>query len=179
MNKIILFFILFTLPLLCKAQCDLPYKPLSDFGTDTVTFMTYNFKDRADCYKGKTVEELTKDLQIPIKSYNRSISNYYRTRNFNIIGISIKTNANGIIGKNNGLKWHDRISLKFETPIERRIYEANVKRGASNDEVYNYIKDMKIKEISYISGKGFADSRIVRPSQRPIPKEKKDTLQGK
>ena len=34
-----------------KAQCNLPDKPLTDFGKDTTAFMMYNFMDRAECYK--------------------------------------------------------------------------------------------------------------------------------
>ena len=72
MRKIILLLLLIITSLSAKTQCNLPYKPLSAFGTDTVAFMTYNFKERADCYKGKTLKEIAKDLQIPIKDFNRS-----------------------------------------------------------------------------------------------------------
>ncbi len=33
--------------------------------------------DRADCYKGKTVKEIEKDLQIPIKDYVNIIRNEF------------------------------------------------------------------------------------------------------
>lgn len=36
-----------------NAQCDLPYKQLSTFGTDTTAFLLYNFVDRADCWAGE------------------------------------------------------------------------------------------------------------------------------
>ena len=77
MKKIILLLLLIITSLSVKSQCELPYKSLSAFGTDTVAFMTYNFMDRADCYKGKTVKEIEKDLQIPIKDYVNIIRNEF------------------------------------------------------------------------------------------------------
>lgn len=53
-----------------------PYKPLSDFGTDTIAFLHYNFNERADQYKGKTIAEILKDAQIPPKSFVPSSSMY-------------------------------------------------------------------------------------------------------
>jgi hypothetical protein len=52
-----------------KAQCVLPYKPLSDFSNDTTAFMKYNFTDRAICYCKTTVENVLQDLKFPIKSF--------------------------------------------------------------------------------------------------------------
>lgn len=52
-----------------KAQCALPYRALSTFNNDTTVYLKYNFTDRADCYKGKTFEEVVTDLKIPIASF--------------------------------------------------------------------------------------------------------------
>ena len=49
------------------AQDELPYKSLSDFRNDTTAFINYNFIDRAEQYKGKTVEFVVRDLQISVK----------------------------------------------------------------------------------------------------------------
>jgi hypothetical protein len=62
-----------------KAQCDLPYRPLSEFGKDTTAFIIYNFMDRAACYKGKTIKEVEKDLQIPINRYVDMLSGLEKT----------------------------------------------------------------------------------------------------
>ncbi|WP_280644194.1 MULTISPECIES: hypothetical protein [unclassified Dysgonomonas] len=69
MKKIILilFFILFTLG--ASAQCNKPYKAFSAFAKDTTAFLRYNFKERTDCYKGKTVAQVLTDLQLTPKSY--------------------------------------------------------------------------------------------------------------
>lgn len=74
MKKLISLFIFAWVVINLAAQCDLPYKPLSAFGTDTTAFIMYNFMDRKGCYKGKTVKEVTKDLGIPIKFYVRADS---------------------------------------------------------------------------------------------------------
>lgn len=70
MKKLISLFIFAWAAINLAAQCDLPYKPLSAFGTDTVAFMKYNFVDRADYYVGKTLKEVAKDLQIPILDFS-------------------------------------------------------------------------------------------------------------
>lgn len=70
MKKLIILFIFcLGLSLSGKSQCNLPYKSLTEFGTDTTAFIIYNFMDRAECYKGKTLKEVSKDLQIPIKGF--------------------------------------------------------------------------------------------------------------
>ncbi|WP_163358284.1 hypothetical protein [Dysgonomonas sp. 25] len=47
-----------------KGQCTSDYKELSEFASDTTAFVQYNFKERANCYVGKTLEDLLEDLQI-------------------------------------------------------------------------------------------------------------------
>ncbi|MFV0539300.1 MAG: hypothetical protein ACK5M3_18315 [Dysgonomonas sp.] len=56
------------------AQCDLPHKPLSEFNKDTTAFMIYNFMDREGCYKGKTLEEVTADLGMPVKYSTKTLT---------------------------------------------------------------------------------------------------------
>ena len=72
MKKLILFFA--AVLAMCYsnsalAQCTLPYRALSTFNNDTIAYLKYNFTDRADCYKGKTFEEVVTDLNIPIASF--------------------------------------------------------------------------------------------------------------
>ena len=69
MKKIILLSILIVSALCVKAQCNLPYKSISDFKNDTSAFVMYNFMDRADCYAGKTFADVITDLQIPVKNF--------------------------------------------------------------------------------------------------------------
>lgn len=58
------------------AQEPKPYKPLSAFGTDTIAFLRYNFKERADQYAGKTIAEILNDAQLPPKSFTPISSMY-------------------------------------------------------------------------------------------------------
>ena len=44
----------------------MPYKSLTEFKNDTTAFILYNFMDRAEQYKGKKLEDISRDLQIPI-----------------------------------------------------------------------------------------------------------------
>lgn len=47
---------------------DLPFRTLSEFGTDTVSFIGYNFLERSsECYQGMTVNELIALLPFPQK----------------------------------------------------------------------------------------------------------------
>ncbi|NDV69766.1 hypothetical protein D0T66_12750 [Dysgonomonas sp. 25] len=58
-----------------NAQCDLPYKSLPEFNKDTTSFIIYNFLDRSDCYKDKTMEELYNELLPSIKYITESAQN--------------------------------------------------------------------------------------------------------
>jgi len=67
MKKIIISVSLSMFLIHLHAQTGLPYKSLSDFRNDTTAFINYNFIDRAEQYKGKALEFLVRDLQIPVK----------------------------------------------------------------------------------------------------------------
>lgn len=68
--KKILLFILFSITVLyAEAQCTQPYKAFNQFANDTTAFLQYNFSTRADCYKGKTVANVLKDLQLTPKRF--------------------------------------------------------------------------------------------------------------
>ena len=155
MKKIILLLLLIITSLNSKSQCELPYKPLSAFGTDTVAFMTYNFRDRADCYKGKTLKEVSEDLQIPIKDFNRS--KIMGRENFGKIrGIYLYIYSSGyarylMMSENT----YNGLYLKFENLIPEDEYTKRSQSGWSQD-LYNHFKDMKIRSIEYID-------RIIMP----------------
>jgi hypothetical protein len=147
MKKIILIIAFISVSMLGKAQCNLPYKPLAEFNKDTTAFMIYNFMDRKDCYKGKTLKEVTKDLGIPIKYYvdNR------RMRGSHFGGIYIY-----IYDRTTAMKMEEReredntIFILWETPVN--INEPAFKKFRSTypdwyKGAYDYVKDMKIKEL--------------------------------
>lgn len=147
MKQIITILLFATLCINSKAQCNLPYRPLTEFGTDTTAFIIYNFMDRAECYKGKTLKEVSKDLQIPIKDF--VIQRNFKNKN-KIPGIHIyiypskkvnylrETNQeiNGII-----ITWEEEFNKNSEQ--FQKIY----RKDEWDKETYNYFKGMKIKEI--------------------------------
>ncbi|MFV0539298.1 MAG: hypothetical protein ACK5M3_18305 [Dysgonomonas sp.] len=92
MKKILLLILFISVSMLGKAQCNLPYRPLLEFEKDTTAFIIYNFMDRKDCYKGKTIKEVTKDLQMPIKHYTTIL----RGRGTHFIGIYIYIYMTGL-----------------------------------------------------------------------------------
>ena len=69
MKKIILLLLFVAVAAIVRSQDSLSYKPLSSFKNDTVAYLVYNFETRADSYKGKTIDEVLKDLRIPVISY--------------------------------------------------------------------------------------------------------------
>jgi hypothetical protein len=49
-----------------QAQNDLPYRSLKLFNKDTIRYLDYNFTIRNEQYKGKTIADVVKDLELPI-----------------------------------------------------------------------------------------------------------------
>lgn len=145
MKKLIFLFISAWAASSLVAQCDLPYKPLSAFGTDTTAFIIYNFMDRKDCYKGKTLKEVTKDLEIPVKHYVRV--NLERGAMFSAIYIYIYDDITASRLRDSG-KDYNAIRIFWETPIN--VLHSDYKRltGVKWDKGgYDHLKDMKIKEL--------------------------------
>lgn len=134
-----------------NAQCDLPYRPLAEFDKDTTAFLMYNFRDRADCYTGKTLKEVTADLQIPIKDY--IISNNMRNAQ-NAVGIYIYMYPSRTVKKfkdneretnNIEIIWEEETNLEKEFDI-RKAY----RKDGWNRNIYEHYKDMKIKKIQAV-----------------------------
>ena len=160
MKKIILLLLLIITSLSAKTQCNLPYKPLSAFGTDTVAFMTYNFKDRADCYKGKTLKNIVDDLQIPVIYFTtdpvaRGIGMHPDSANSSAIWIHIYTPdyIQYAMFTENILNY---LYIEWENIVPVNAYTKSNQDW--NAEVYNYFKDKKIKSIKYTE-------RIMKPKR--------------
>ncbi|MFV0329096.1 MAG: hypothetical protein ACK5KL_04580 [Dysgonomonas sp.] len=147
MKKIILTVFLLTVYITSNAQSNLPYKPLSAFGTDTTAFIIYNFMDRADYYKGKTTKEVVEDLQIPIKHYVENIS----ARGTMFIGLHMYIyNEERVNYLRDHEKDYNSIGIRWENDIriddpEYIKFEKNWPSWYSGG--YDYVKDMKIKEV--------------------------------
>lgn len=123
MKKIILivYFVISGIPS-ANSQDNLPYKSLAEFRNDTTAFMLYNFMDRADQYKGKTLKEVTADLQISIKEI--SCKMYFHR--FRVIGLNLFTNNS-----------QERISLREQNLLDNTIciqWEKNTKKRSNQIE---------------------------------------------
>jgi hypothetical protein len=151
MKKLIILFIFcLGLSLSGKSQCNLPYKPLTEFGTDTTAFIIYNFMDRADCYKGKTLREVTGDLQMPIEDYvnQRNFRKKSKSLGINIYLYPIKI-VNHRRETNQEI---NGVSITWEE--EHDIYSDEFKKlrkmDGWNKDLYNYFKNMKIKKVETV-----------------------------
>ncbi|GAB6008335.1 hypothetical protein [Dysgonomonas reticulitermitis] len=144
MKKIILIIAFISISILGKAQCNLPYRPLSEFNKDTTAFMIYNFMDRKDCYKGKTLKEVTKDIGIPIKDYTRGAIS--RGSLFGYIYICIYDDIT-VSRLRDSKKDYNAIIIFWETPINILSQEYKRLIGIDWDKTYDYLKDLKIKEL--------------------------------
>lgn len=136
-----------------KAQCNLSYKPLSGFETDTTAFIIYNFMDRADCYKGKTIKEIEKDLQIPIKDYVNIMKDGFAGLYLYLYNLDEVQNI-----EKRGREYNYTICINWEncitdtdTPQFRAYQENNIKVSDKKPRWkfidYNFIKDLKIRSI--------------------------------
>ena len=148
MKKIILTVFLVISLVKVDAQCDLPYKPLSAFGTDTTAFITYNFRERRECYEGKTLKDVIKDLGIPVKDYTRI--DLRRGSLFSGIYICIYDDITASRLRDSN-KEDNAIDIYWEKEINVLDQEYKRLTGADWDEAYEYLKDMRIKELDRFS----------------------------
>lgn len=145
MKKMILTTVFIGISILSQAQCELPYKPLSAFGKDTTAFIVYNFTNRADCYKGKTIKEIERDLQMPIIKYNYFIK--ARTKNGNILGLHLFYEYT--FNKISGIK----IYWTNITGVDEKIKKLRIESNYWGKEIYEIVKDFKIKAVEVMGQK--------------------------
>ncbi|MFV0539296.1 MAG: hypothetical protein ACK5M3_18295 [Dysgonomonas sp.] len=141
MKKLIILSVLLFIVMGSSAQCNLPYKPLSEFGNDTTAFVLYNFMDRADQYKGKTLKEVEKDLQIPIKHIAET-SDGNKDYIIGLIYIYDKEKVFHLLNDKD-IDFYS-IGVYWEKPIGSVVklnYLADLKA------IYNTCKDYEIKKI--------------------------------
>jgi hypothetical protein len=145
MRKTIIFSIFL---LLCtftsKSQCNLPYKDANSFKTDTVQFLKYNFDLRADCYVGKTVFEILKDLHYPPLWVNKCFR-IDKDGIDKIVSIEIYVSHKYKLTDHfSGLKDY-YICIDFETPIE---LTDSVRYGQKSKEPVKFYSPFIAKEVS-------------------------------
>lgn len=131
-----------------KSQCELPYKPLSDFANDTTAFLMYNFRDRAVCYEGKELDDIIADLKMPIKDFMVIGSSFNAN---NAIGIYIyiypREVAAKLVDKHKEphtieIIWTEDLSFKEALKESRKK-----KSDGWTKRSYKYFKGMQIREI--------------------------------
>ena len=150
MRKIALFLIL--LPLFCRlsAQNELPYKPFEAFNNDTLAFMDYNFRQRAEYYKGKTVDEVLEDISLPIKVFERGMKGY------TTFCILVYTDSVPHEMKGN------YITVFLQNPVDSRklvkLMGGDPNSKTWTPEIYEFLKNEKVK--------------VVRPNHYRLWKEK-------
>ncbi len=145
MRRIILFIVFIVITVAAKAQCNQPYKSFDQFRNDTTAFLRYNFKTRADCYKGKTVAYVLKDLQLRPKSYVA----LYSTKTNKYRGICIFMDDKGYIDaktKNQYIYIYWKGLLDDEGVVKLgRTYDSDI----WVQQHYDFFKDNIVGEIIY------------------------------
>ena len=146
MKKIIINMLLSVCFIHLHAQTGLPYKSLSDFKNDTTAFINYNFIDRAEQYKGKTLEFIVHDLQIAVKHTLPSFAD----RQLNIGGLFLNLydeEETRIVSESTLNKPHT-IFVKWEgkAPLEEDYY-LSLLRLKDYNKIINHYKDFRTREI--------------------------------
>jgi len=157
MKKIILIYLvvlLFSGMIKLNAQCTLPYKPISMFNNDTESFINYNFSDRADCYKDKTLVEVMADLKLPIKSFICIDSDENGTT-FDGISIFLAPLDYITYQKLFNGKFFSKIVIKWKTSrnlseIEPLLRTTKVNWDNWTPEVENLLKNIPIGEVGIL-----------------------------
>ncbi|MCL2649551.1 MAG: hypothetical protein FWD60_00830 [Candidatus Azobacteroides sp.] len=140
MEKIIITMLLGMFFINLHAQNVLPYKSLSDFQNDTTAFINYNFIDRAEQYKGKTLELIVRDLQIPIEK--ATIDGFYRIIDGLFLCLYEDREVNRL--RENKINKPHTILVKWKESIPDN------KVIMTTSEMINYYKDFQIDKIEVI-----------------------------
>ena len=153
MKKMLLFILLLIAALYAEAQCTQPYKAFNQFANDTTAFLRYNFSTRADCYKGKTVADVLRDLQLTPQSFVTLPS----TRVNKYEGISIHVDNSTILERlqnpSKAMKktqeiyiyWPDLMDDTEKTKLIRKYKDTD----AWVQEYYDFFKNMIVGEVQY------------------------------
>ena len=139
MKKITLFLIFMPLFWQLSAQSELPYKPFETFNNDTLAFMDYNFRQRGEYYKGKTVGEVLEDISLPIKSFTRYMTGRTTTC------IIVNTEPVYREFKSNYIR------IFLQTPVDSRelvkLMGGDPISKTWTPEIYEFLKNEKVKSV--------------------------------
>ncbi|MBP1637971.1 MAG: hypothetical protein H6Q18_760 [Bacteroidetes bacterium] len=121
-----------------------PFKTISQFNGNVMNYLKYNVDERADYYKGKTVAELLKDLDIaPIGFHGWYVDS-------GTIGIQLY--FKNYDEKNYSELADDYINIFFEKIIPRNEYHTIRKEYPTEKWVpqhYDFFKDMIIRRVEF------------------------------
>ncbi|NDW09759.1 hypothetical protein [Dysgonomonas sp. 520] len=131
------------------AQTQLPYKTLAALNYDTTAFVVYNFMDRADLYKGKTLEDISNDLQMPIKDVDYNINSETGNIQGMYLYVYSRRHLARLISNNsdysiiyvlfsNEMKWNDD------------IMKSKRKKREWNKNTFEYYKNGTIKDVKVL-----------------------------
>ena len=136
--------------LYAEAQCTQPYKAFNQFANDTTAFLQYNFSTRADCYKGKTVADVLKDLQLTPKMFITKSS----TRVNKYAGIRIYVSNTTLLDilQDPGRKTQD-IYIYWPDLMDDTELIRLIRKYKDTDtwvqEYYDFFKSMVVGKVSY------------------------------
>ncbi|MDR1552466.1 MAG: hypothetical protein LBS69_03250 [Prevotellaceae bacterium] len=139
--------ILLTLTAIClKAQ---PYKPMAEFGADTLNYLKYNFETRKSQYIGYTVEKIINDYELEMKDVTSRGPYVFADNKFYLKGISI-SHVNSIETRR---KWNTKsamieFDIDFEPPYEDEwAFWHYAPHFNTERERALYVKDKIVKDI--------------------------------
>ena len=141
MKKLILSLLFVLIASFVNAQ----YKPLSSFQNDTTAFIIYNFMERAEEYKGKTIKDLITDLKMPIAYFHCGYDMYY----FYAISLHVYPRAKVYALEEAG-EDANSIFITWKNKIPVELYD---RFGAKWNTLYDCLKDVEIKDVRVIIGK--------------------------
>lgn len=128
-------------------QCEsFPYRNLIEFESDTTAYVMYNYMERSECHKGKTVNDFLNEFELKIESFLLSVD----TDNpENLIGIVLFPYEVNEVGRRNHFQLETHaVRLYFESPVKSKpLLKKADKWGKNrwNRKIFKELKDYKIK----------------------------------
>ena len=125
----------------------LPYKSAASFEGDTVRYLEYNYRMRAEQYAGKTVGEILKELEYPALYI-------VQHRSFGGKVLSLDMSVQQVGEEPSPLKDY-YICVAFENPPTFDEYKEISKFSSENrnpvfsQKLYDFIKDMKVSGVGF------------------------------
>ena len=149
MKKLFLSCLLVLSAIAASAQI-LPYRPYAEYNGDMGTYLKYNFEERSDLYKGKTIGDLLKDVELTPIGY--SLTSWYSQDDYKFyvfkIDIVFKRKTEGQFSEISD----EYLSIYLETPFAyeeiRPLYKKTFGKTWTTED-YEFLKDKTIKVIKY------------------------------